>query len=92
MTTEELQIELKRVLPVQHPFIRCFEEHVGLIGEHQANEAAKALHDEYVEQVDHEQILNRLVRTLEDWRRGIRDWDEVESELIDVQNQEWICN
>lgn len=73
---DEARAALKKALPQDHPVIaqvqRCFELARGIITDHMEETARTS------DRPDFESIVDELVPLLSDWRRGIRDWDEVQ--------------
>lgn len=71
---DELRKELEAILPKGHPFLMKFSDNRDLV-------------DSYVDgllksDTEHEDVvLARLVDAIDDWKRGVRDWVEVEAEL-----------
>jgi hypothetical protein len=80
---DETLAALKRSLPGDFPVVKAVVECFETAGEHlgQLSEALRLLPDE---QGDEDALVN-LIWTIEDWKRGIRDWEEVEEKLKDVR-------
>ncbi len=66
---KDLREELESLLPKNHPFLEK------LTSDHDTVDTVDP------EAIDNE-ILVRLITMIDDWKRGIRDWAEVENELI----------
>ncbi len=75
---QELKKELETILPKDHPFLKKLN-HIptGADGENLIEEV------EILGDPDHmTEVLARLIWMIDDWKRGIRDWSEVENELV----------
>lgn len=64
----ELREELVRLLPDGHPFVNKFDKYLKGEGEVIPNWFG---------------AFEGLVESIDDWKRGIRDWEEVEPHLAD---------
>lgn len=73
---------LRKALPKDHPVIaqveRCFKLACEVIEDWDAEEEGEPRPDPFP-------ALNDLVRFTDDWRAGIRDWDEVEPHLDEAR-------
>lgn len=58
---------LKRILPKDHPFLKKLD-YIPTGADDEPNHM--------------NEILNGVIDVIDDWKRGIRDWDEVENELV----------
>lgn len=79
---DETVAELRKALPKDHPLVakvaRCFEVGRDVIETWIEEEEREGRPDPYP-------TLDALVLKLDDWRAGIRDWDEVEQELDEAR-------
>lgn len=75
---QELRKELETILPKDHPFLKKLNYiPTGADGEELIEEV------EILGDPDHmNELLARLIWMIDDWKRGIRDWSEVENELV----------
>lgn len=86
MSIPDACAKLASALPKDHPVVK---EVVGLLLEYQKLEEADNIElvsvRETLEQTREIAAANeRVIDVLEDWRRGIRDWAEVEDALKDA--------
>lgn len=89
LSMDETIEKLRKALPKDHPVVKEVAEIFEVSGAN-LEELSEAIHGEigirngamasFIEE-DHDAFVN----ILEDWRRGIRDWDEVEQALKDVR-------
>lgn len=79
---DETLAELRKVLPKDHPMVakidRCFEVARGVIEDYSDEDAGEPRPDPFP-------ALDALILKLDDWRSGIRDWDEVEPHLDEAR-------
>ena len=75
MTLEKLRAELGRALPATHPFLEKFDKFIGLM----------PTENQEMTPVQEEAQLQRILDALDDWQRGVYDWDEVEREIREVR-------
>lgn len=67
MTTNELKEKLSKVIPAEHPVWQILEGFDGLKKATDIQDLVRA--------------TQSLTDSLDDWKRGIRDWSEVEASL-----------
>lgn len=70
---KDLKEELESLLPKNHPFLEK------LTSDHDTVDPESIDNESLSYEIE---ILGRLIAMIDDWKRGIRDWAEVENELI----------
>jgi hypothetical protein len=75
MTLEKLRADLGKALPPTHPFLEKFDRFIGLMPST----------NQELTSVEAESQLQRILDALDDWQRGVYDWEEVEREIREVR-------
>lgn len=79
----DLRRDLERILPENHPFFEKFDRAMTPAEPAEPEEKGEADGStDYLNLV--EQVVG-VVYAIDDWKRGIRDWDEVETKLNEVR-------
>lgn len=80
---DETMARLMRAFPADHPLVKdiakCFET----AGAH-LQALSDVVHLPNGDAVDDDVVVS-LIWALEDWKRGVRDWEEVEEKIKDVK-------
>jgi hypothetical protein len=74
----DLRKELRAILPNDHPILKKLDQEPEI----PVIEDPEPRSDPYLRH-----LVARLVDTIDDWKRGIRDWAEVERELGTVRDE-----
>jgi len=74
MELHDLRRELAQALPASHPFLEKFDKFIGVIPT-----------ESQLTRTEEETQLFRILDALDDWKRGIFDWDDVERQIREVR-------
>lgn len=80
----DLRRDLEKILPQGHPFFESFDRATTPVMEITKEEEAGPDDGstDYLNLVDE---VVTIIHVIDDWKRGIRDWDEVERALDEVR-------
>ncbi len=78
MELDALRADLVKALPPSHPFLEKFDKFIGLVPK-------ESQELESLTETEEESQLQRILDALDDWKRGIYDWEEVEREIRDIR-------
>jgi hypothetical protein len=85
MSLETTRRELTRILPEDHPFFERFDQL--MVPAEPKPPEEKGEHDGSQDYLHLLEDVIHVVQTIEDWKRGIRDWSEVEAALERVKKE-----
>lgn len=85
MSLETTRRELTKILPENHPFFEKFDQLMVPAEPEPPEERGE--HDGSSDYLNLLEDVIHVVQTIEDWKRGIRDWAEVEKALDSVRQE-----
>jgi microcystin degradation protein MlrC len=74
MELQDLRRELQQALPASHPFLEKFDRFIGLLPS-----------TSQLTPAEEEAQLYSILDALDDWKRGIFDWEDVEHRIREVR-------
>lgn len=89
MRFKDLRRELGEILPEDHPFLKKFDQsltpNMVISVDETTEEKTEEPYDPNKSYLQN--LMARAVDLLDDWKRGIRDWSEVEPVLNEVRDE-----
>lgn len=82
MSFKELRRDLQAILPEGHPFLKRFDES---LTPNMVIAAEAKVHDPNESHL--QRLIANVVDSVDDWKRGIRDWAEVEREINEMRDE-----